>query len=114
MRFTARGVVQFIALLAWIACLLIALFNASCSHIAVNPSNPQWREDQQTCESFVGSYRNHVDGEPVAVWCSRPENSAMVKAELWKLCELISDFNAVESALLNLLSEVREMEDDGR
>ena len=101
------SIIGTIAVIAW--WMLASWVASGCGAVTINPSNPHWREEQQTCEKFVGADRNHVGVETVAMWCSRSENSDRVLVTIADLGTLTEDIDAAEKALLDLLEEASKL-----
>lgn len=101
------SIIGTIAVIAW--WMLASWVASGCAAVHANPSNPNWREDQQTCERFIGADRNHVRGETVAEWCSRRENSDRVLGTIADMGTLTEDIDAAEKALLDLLDEAKKL-----
>jgi hypothetical protein len=93
--------------------LLTPIIFSACSCFTVIPSDPDWRQHQQFCESVVGAHRNCVQdgGEcvPVAMWCARRENYERFGETDNELDGIADEMDEIEGELMKMKEEIEKL-----
>ena len=102
-----QSVLGAFVILAWWA--LASWAASSCASVHVNPSNPDFREDQVACTQVVGQFRNHVAGKSTASWCATSEGVEWWGGIRTGIDALNTELDQIEAELLGLKKEVEEL-----